>query len=171
MNFMTEEKIKTEIFRYEVTEGVSEYHAILRVTNPLLTYKEQVDFLLEAYSCLILTELSGAVAVFKRFFLSDAANQADYLLAMQPEGVDCALSIVEQPPLDGTKIALWVYLLKGVQTRTLPHGIYEVKHGAYRHLWMAGACNQAANSEYQTRLLLNDYVLQLGENGCRLADN
>ena len=171
MNFMTEEKIKTEIFRYEVTEGVSEYHAILRVTDPLLTYKEQVNFLLEAYSCLILTELSGAVAVFKRFFLSDAANQADYLLAMQPEGVDCALSIVEQPPLDGTKIALWVYLQKGVQTRALPHGIYEVKHGAYRHLWMAGACNQAANSEYQTRLLLNDYVLQLGENGCRLADN
>jgi enamine deaminase RidA (YjgF/YER057c/UK114 family) len=171
MNFMTEEKIKTEIFRYEVTEGVSEYHAILRVTNPLLTYKEQVDFLLEAYSRIIQTDLSGAVAVFKRFFLSDAANQADYLLAMQPEGVDCALSIVEQPPLDGTKIALWVYLQKGVQTRALPHGIYEVKHGAYRHLWMAGACNQAANSEYQTRLLLNDYVLQLGENGCRLADN
>ena len=171
MKFMTEGKIKTEIFRYEVTEGVSEYHVILRVTDSLLTYKEQVDFLLEAYSRIIQTDLSGAVAVFKRFFLSDAANQADYLLAMQPEGVDCALSIVEQPPLDGTKIALWVYLQKGVQTRALPHGIYEVKHGAYRHLWMAGACNQAANSEYQTRLLLNDYVMQLGENGCRLADH
>ena len=53
MNLMTEEKIKTEIFRYEVTEGVSEYHAILRVADPLLTYKEQVDFLLEAYSRLV----------------------------------------------------------------------------------------------------------------------
>ena len=109
---MMEEKIKTEIFRYEVVEGVSEYHAILRVLDPILTYQEQVTFLLEAYNRLILNELPGSVAVFKRFFLSDAANQADYLLAMQPEGVDCALSIVEQPPLDGTKIALWVYLQK-----------------------------------------------------------
>ena len=168
---MMEEKVKTEIFRYEMVEGVSEYHAILRVIDPVLTYQEQVAFLLEAYNHLILTDLLGSVAVFKRFFLSDAANQADYLMAMQPDGVDCALSIVEQPPLDGTKIALWVYLQKGVQTRSLPHGIYEVKHGAYRHLWMAGACNRASNSEYQTRLLLNDYVMQLGENGCRLADH
>ena len=166
-----EEKVKREIFKYEVAGGVSEYHAIFRVTDAFLTYHEQVAFLLEAYDHLLLTELSGAVAVFKRFFLSDAANQANYLLAMQPEVGDCALSIVEQPPLDGTKIALWVYLQKGVQTRALPQGIYEVKHGAYRHLWMAGACNLASNSEYQTRLLLNDYVMLLGENGCTLADH
>ena len=166
-----EEKVKREIFKYEVAGGVSEYHAIFRVTDAFLTYHEQVAFLLEAYDHLLLTELSGAVAVFKRFFLSDAANQANYLLAMQPEVGDCALSIVEQPPLDGTKIALWVYLQKGVQTRALPQEIYEVKHGAYRHLWMAGACNLASNSEYQTRLLLNDYVMQLGENGCTLADH
>lgn len=166
-----EKKVKTEIFKYEVAGGVSEYHAIFRVTDPFSTYHEQVAFLLEAYDHLLLTELSGAVAVFKRFFLSDAANQTDYLLAMQPEGEDCALSIVEQPPLDGTKIALWVYFQKGIQTRALPQGIYEVKHGAYRHLWMAGACNLASNSEYQTRLLLNDYVMQLEENGCTLADH
>ena len=79
---MMEEKVKTEIFRYDVVEGVSEYHAILRVVDPVLTYQEQVAFLLEAYNHLISTDLPGAVAVFKRFFLSDAANQADYLMAM-----------------------------------------------------------------------------------------
>ena len=171
ISLMKEEKVKTEVFRYEVAEGVSEYHAIFRVTNPFLSYQEQVTFLLEAYSRLVLTELSGAVAVFKRFFLSDAANQMDYLLAQQPEKEDCALSIVEQPPLDGTKIALWVYLQTGVQTGTLPNSIYEVKHSAYRHLWKAGAYNQAPDSEGQTRKLLNEYVMQLGENGCRLADH
>ena len=85
---MMEEKVKTEIFRYEVVEGVSEYHAILRVVDPVLTYQEQVAFLLESYNHLILNDLPGAVAVFKRFFLSDAANQANYLMAMQPDGVD-----------------------------------------------------------------------------------
>lgn len=165
------EQISTEIFRYEVQEGVSEYHAILRVTNPRLTYAEQVDSLLKAYDCLIVGELKGAVAVFKRFFVSDAANQANYLQALHAECSDCALSIIEQAPLDGTKVAMWVYLQKGVQTKTLKNGIYEVQHGAYRHLWMAGACNQAANSEYQMRIIFNDYVMQLLENGCSLAQN
>ena len=160
-----------EIFRYEVAEGVSEYHVMLHVTNSRLTYTEQVDTLLEAYHEMLDGELKGAVAVLKRFFLSDAANQADYLQAIHTEQSGCALSIVEQPPLDGTKVALWVYLQKNVQMKALPGGIYEVKHGEYRHLWMAGACNQASNSEYQMRLLLNDYVMQLLENGCSLAEN
>ena len=165
------EHTSIEIFKYEVPEGVCEYHAILRVTNPLLTYAEQVECLLGAYGRLLERELKGAVAVFKRFFLSDAANQANYLQALHAEHSDCALSVVEQPPLDGTKVAMWVYLQKGVQTKTLPNGIYEVSHGGYRHLWMAGASNQASNSEYQMRLLFNDYVMQLLENGCSLADN
>ena len=165
------ENTSIEIFRYEVPEGVSEYHAMLRVTNPRLTYMEQVDCLMEAYDQLMQGEMKGAVAVFKRFFVSDAANQANYLQALHAERSDCALSIIEQPPLDGSKVALWVYIQRGVQTKALANGIYEVKHGEYRHLWMAGACNQASNSEYQMRLLFNDYVMQLLENGCCLADN
>ena len=165
------ENTSIEMFRYEVPEGVSEYHAMLRVTNPRLTYMEQVDCLMEAYGQLMQGEMKGAVAVFKRFFVSDAANQANYLQALHAERSDCALSIIEQPPLDGSKVALWVYIQRGVQTKALANGIYEVKHGGYRHLWMAGACNQASNSEYQMRLLFNDYVMQLLENGCCLADN
>lgn len=161
----------TQLFRYETTSGVAEYHAILRITNPRLTYTEQVDLLHEAYTQLLNIELPGAVAVFKRFFLSDAANQANHLQATLVEHSDCALSIVEQPPLDGTKIALWVYLQKGVQTHTLPHGDYEVSHGEYRHLWSASNFNKASKSEYQTRLLLNDYVMRLAEQGCSLANN
>ncbi|MBQ7350085.1 MAG: hypothetical protein IJW56_04295 [Bacteroides sp.] len=165
------EQTSVELFSYEVKEGVSEYHVILRVTDPKLTYTEQVDSILKTYGELVKGELNGAVSVFKRFFLSDAANQADYLQALHTESSDCALSIIEQAPLDGTKVAMWAYLQKGVQTKVLSNGIYEVSHGAYRHLWMAGACNQASNSKYQMRLLFNDYVMQLLENGCCLADN
>ena len=67
-----------QLFKYEVTGGVSEYHAILRITNPRLTYAEQVEHLLAAYDTLVNDELQGAVAVFKRFFVSDAANQANH---------------------------------------------------------------------------------------------
>jgi enamine deaminase RidA (YjgF/YER057c/UK114 family) len=161
----------TQLFRYEVAGGVSEYHAMLRVTNPRLTFVEQIESLQAAYDHLVSNELPGAVAVLKRYFLSDAANQANILLATQVEHSDCALSIIEQPPLDGTKVALWVYLQTEVQTRTLPHGDYEVSHGGYRHLWSASNFNKASKSEYQTRLLLNDYVMRLAEQGCSLADN
>lgn len=128
------ENISIEIFKYEVQEGVSEYHAMLHVTRPHLTYTEQVDCLLKAYDEILTGELKGVVAVFKRYFVSDAANQTDYLQALHAECSDCALSIIEQPPLNGTKVALWVYLQKGVQTKALKNGIYEVSHGDYRHL-------------------------------------
>lgn len=160
-----------DVFKFEVENGVSEYHAMLRITNPRLTYGEQVDALLDAYEHLVTNELPGAVPVLKRFFLSDAANQTNHLLAALLECSNCALSVVEQPPLDGTKIALWVYLQKDVQVRTLPHGDYEVSHGAYRHIWSGYNFNKASKSEYQTRLLLNDYVLRLAEQGCSLAGN
>lgn len=166
-----EEQTLIKIARFEVPEGVSEYHVMVRVTDSHLTYTEQVEALLASYARLAEGELKGNCAVFKRFFLSDAANQTDYLLAMLAEDSDCPLSIVEQPPLDGSKVAMWAYLQKGVQVKALTKGIYEVKHGTYRHLWMAGACNRALNSECQMRLLFNDYVMQLLENGCSLANN
>ncbi|MDR9824542.1 hypothetical protein RCJ22_02855, partial [Vibrio sp. FNV 38] len=78
---------------------------------------------------------------------------------------------VEQAPLDGTKIALWVYLLTDVETRPLASELFEVRHGAYRHLWNASAHNMAANSEYQMRLLFNEYVMQLAQEGCTLEAN
>ena len=160
-----------EISRYEVQVGVSEYHVMIHVDNPRLTYAEQVESVLSAYTQLLEGELNGAVAVFKRFFLSDAANQSDYLQTLLMGQKACPLSMVEQPPLNGTKIALWVYLQKGVALKALSHGMYEVKHGAYRHLWMAGACHEVSDAEAQTRQLFDDYITQLQEQGCTLADH
>ena len=37
-----------------------------------------MNVVLDAYAALLKKELSGAVAVFKRYFLSDAANQDVY---------------------------------------------------------------------------------------------
>ncbi|MDE5702720.1 MAG: hypothetical protein K2I15_10215 [Bacteroides sp.] len=164
-------KTLTEIFRYEAGQGVSEFHVMIHSIQPEDTYQQQLSAVADAYNEVLTRELKEAVAVFKRCFLSDAANQADILQAFMAENSDCALSIVEQPPLNGTKIALWVYLQTDVQTRVLHNGLFEVKHGAYRQLWGGSAFNRAANSEYQTRLLLNDYVMQLMEQGCTLAND
>lgn len=166
------ETTSTRCFSFEPAAGVHEYHAILQVENPLLTYPEQLAAIQGAYSALLSDTLpNGSVAIMKRYFLSDAANQADLLVSEALESSDCALSVVEQPPLNGTKIALWAYFLTDVETKTLPNGLYEVKHGPYRHLWGAGAVNHAATSEYQTRLLLNEYIMQLALAQGTLAGN
>jgi len=157
-----------KIFSFQKGE-VNEYHVMIRVTDPTLPYQQQLDSILDAYQQLIGTHIRGAVAVFKRYFLSDAANQADEILAADTS--DCAKSVIQQAPLDGTKIALWAYLMTEVNTRLTDGGLYEVAHGAYRHLWNGSAHNLAANSEYQTRLLFNEYIMQLAQEGCKLSDN
>ena len=161
--------IRAQVTTFDETSGVSEHHVVMHVTNPRLTFQQQLDALLDAYNDLITKTLTGAVAVIKRYFLSDASNQADQVIAS--DSSDCAKSIIQQAPLNGTKIGLWAYLRKGVVTSVRPNGLYEVCHGCYRHLWNASAHNLAANSEYQTRLLFNEYVMQLTEEGCTLADN
>ena len=127
-------KVEVQIASFSNGNEVSEYHIILQGTQPTLTYKEQLNNLTDVYNSLLTGELKGASALFKRYFLSDAANQEEMLLAMTTEYSDCALSIVEQPPLNGTKIALWVYLQTDVQSRVLPNGLFEAIHGNYR-IW------------------------------------
>ena len=132
-------------------------------------FQQQLDAVFDCYEQLRAQELRGATAVIKRYFLSDVANQADEV--MLADTSDCAKSIIGQAPLDGSKIGLWVYLMTNTSTRLLPSGLYEASHGQFRHLWNASAHNTAQNSEYQTRLLFNEYIMQLAQEGCTLADN
>lgn len=167
------DKVEVQLSGYGAGQGTSEYHMMLSINDPLLTFQEQVSALMSAYDeMLAYEELAGAESVFRRYFLSDVINQADLLLAMKSEGSDCAVSLVQQAPLNGTKVAMWCYLVKGGDGgRMLPNGLFEFRHGAYRDLWSMGNVNKAANSEYQTRLLLGDYVMHLNVQGCRLASN
>ena len=147
---------------------VKEYQAMIHVCQHNIPFAQQLEAIMTAYSEL-LEVLPDVQAVFKRYFLSDAANQADEVIVN--DVTDCAKSIIEQPPLDGTKIALWVYLMTNVQTGIGKSGLYEVRHGAFCHLWNGSAHNMAANSEYQTRLLFNEYNMQLLEEDCTLEAN
>ena len=168
MNRIDFENAFAEVVCFDNGTEVREYQALIHVSNGKLPFAQQLEAVMNAYNGL-LDRLSDTQAVFKRYFLSDAANQADDIVVA--DMTDCAKSIIQQAPLDGTKVALWVYLMSGVQTRLSESGLYEVKHGVYRHLWNASAHNLAANSEYQMRLLFNEYVMQLAEEGCKLADN
>ena len=162
------ENARAEVICFDNGTEVREYQAIIHIANPRLAYAQQLEAILNAYDALR-TQFAGTQAVFKRYFLSDAANQADDIIAADLSL--CAKSIIQQAPLDGTKVALWVYLMSGVETQLNKSGLYEVRHGEFRHLYNASAHNLAANSEYQMRLLFNEYVMQLAEEGCKLSEN
>lgn len=166
---VTTDNALAEIFSFTSHGEVTEYQVMIHTNTVGLSFNQQLDAILDCYEHLKATELNGATAVLKRYFLSDVANQADDVLLAETS--DCAKSIIGQAPLDGSKIGLWVYLMTNVSSQQLPSGLYEVSHGDFRHLWNASAHNTAQNSEYQTRLLFNEYVMQLAQEGCTLADN
>ena len=162
------ENARADVICFDNGTEVKEYQAIIHVSQKRLTYLQQLEAVMNAYHGL-LDQFPDTQAVFKRYFLSDAANQADDIVVT--DVTDCAKSIIQQAPLDGTKVALWVYLMSNVQTGMTKSGLYEVRHGDFRHLYNASAHNLAANSEYQMRLLFNEYIMQLAEEGCTLSDN
>lgn len=67
----------------------------------------------------------GMTPVWKRWFLSDIANQYALLPADEP----CAVSHIQQPPLNGAKLAVWVVLQAGAGYRPLGDGVYADSRG------------------------------------------
>lgn len=168
---LTFDNAEARIFGFDNGTEVEEFHLVLSVTNPMLSYREQLEAIFSAYGEARKSLTSGAEPVFKRYFLSDASNQANELMNAERESTDCAVSIIQQPPLNGTKLALWVYLTTNMERKRLENGLFEARHGAYRHLWLANACDTSKNSETQTRILLENYVQHLENEGVLLADN
>ena len=164
-------KTRVQITSFETKKGITEYHIIFEQTDCLDDYTTQLQDLLKAYNQCV-GELPGnPTAVFRRYFLSDVTNQTALLMEEERSNPYCALSIVQQAPMNGTKIALWAWLQTGVQTQVLPSNLFEARHGNYRQLFGANLCNRAANSEYQTRLIFRDYIMQLTDAKCTLAAN
>jgi hypothetical protein len=89
-------------FWFDNGTEVKEHHVMIHADGCHRTFLQQLNAVLDAYNQLIEQELKGSTAVFKRYFLSDASNQADDVIMSDTS--DCAKSIIEQAPLDGSKI-------------------------------------------------------------------
>ena len=144
---------EVQITSFQSSKGITEYHIFFQQTDCMEDFHTQLQHIQDVYTRSV-EELSGnPAAIFRRYFLSDVTNQTDELMERERLFPYCALSIVQQAPMNGTKIALWAWLQTGMQTQVLPSGLFEAHHGAYGQLLGANQCNRAANSEYQTRLI------------------
>ena len=143
-------------------DAVSEYHLMITVTDPSLPYACQLKEVLDVYTRV--TE--GRTVHFRRFFLSDGANQAPLLEAALAPLPSVPTSIVQQAPLDGTRIALWVYCTSPM---AVPAGL--PAHNGYTHRWSGSMVCPGADSRAQMEGIFENYGDDLRKTGLSVASD
>lgn len=165
------DRVRAEFSVFAPEGGLRETHVVLHLSDGLLTFDEQLGALMAAREQVCGEECEGAKPVFERLFVSDAANQCSRIAKEWIDGKESAVSVVEQPPLDGTKVALWMWFMGDVQRRRIGGGeLYEVRQGAYRHLFGSGQHCLAESSEEEARSLLSAYAERLHEEKLTLEE-
>ena len=158
---------RIELTRF-VAGDVEETHAMLHVEAADELFVDQLHRLnLTLQEFMAQPETSCANMVFMRYFLSDATNQAPLIANTH----DCTVSFIQQPPLDGSKVALWIYILKGTDVSSM-NGSTVVSHNGYRHIWTMGLTNTSVDTSYmQTWKTMLSYIDTLKLFGATLKDN
>jgi len=174
MNYLTrlfsDYGVKAKIASFRKSGNTSEYHIMLQITNAVTDFQTQLDQIQVAYKDLLATLPDKELKpVFKRYFLSDAANQQSIVNISELNLPACAVSIVQQPPLDGSKIAMWVYLQS--DATVCMEGQCTTEHNGYKHFWLGGSVVANGNSESQTAHLFSTYDSSLNVHGCSLEHN
>ena len=138
-----------------MSTSVKEFHHIVRVSNPLTPFQDQLSDVLDK----VVTLSEGRQVFFLRFFISDAANQQDVLCkALEDKGIASA-SIIQQQPLDGSKIAAWLWTVEGDL------------NPAYVHKVTYGLVDDSCNSLEQMSAIFKDYEGELANDGMCVADD
>lgn len=128
--------------------GKRECHAMITVGDTSLDFGSQLKAVADEYAELTARH-AGLRPVFRRWFLSDAVNQASYI----PDDGVCATSIVEQPPLSLTKVALWVWMIEDAETERLEDGRYRVEALGHTHIF-EGGCRRPGMDPYHAMLFM-----------------
>ncbi len=158
-------------------------HSIIVSAPPDLPFARQLDALAQRYAEAVQSlRLDPSSAVFRRFFLSDAANQAAALrgsgLFSEPLESPVATSIVQQPPLPGGRIALHAYHIESDEAltkRELAPGHMLLEKRGLGHLWSTRLCSSLTQRQLsasaQTHEMFGKLIQTLADNGGTLADN
>ena len=151
-------------------ENASEFHAMIEGNNTLLDVEKQYTNIEYALKHLVENILPyTATPVLKRWFVSDAVNHKTFLQNENDNNI--AVSVVQQPPLSGAKVALWVYFAENVQVSNNGENAIVMERPAYKHLFDMQLHSHGENEFVQTEEIFNSYTEKLKQQGCTLADN
>lgn len=126
--------------------------------------------------------LSPESAIFRRILVSDVLNQAEAVnastLVNDPAAGPVAVSLVQQPPLPGHKIALLAYHVDGdssIAKRLLSPQHMVVDKAGLRHLWSTGLRSGRTDWDVscvdETTTVFRQLTETLAGKGGTLADN
>lgn len=159
--------VTMEFASFVPENGTAEWHVMLHVDPRVGGFASQLQRIYDAEEALLqMPEFQGAKYVLKRYFLSDSTNQQP----LMREENEVAISIIQQQPMDGSKIAAWLYLQRGAEVRN-ENGMVVVSNNGYQHLWKMGMCESTGDSAWQTEVVLKDYEQALQSFNATLADN
>lgn len=169
--YFDEEKVTVQFGIFEEGEGNEEYHIMFSHDASDSDFEKQLNEIVQALKKVIDTDVAeDANIIFKRYFLSDAANQYNCLSKNENNNCSYAVSAVQQPPLNGSKVALWVYLTKGMSPVRAGNYVLASRN-SYTHIWAAQMHGDGVTSHEQTENIFAGLNNMLVSEGCNLKDN
>lgn len=170
--------ITVETCTFYPKEGMAEMHAMLHVEPRGEQFPKQLERIYKGLESQEAKEAARNMSpVFMRYFLTDATNQAMFIRKEER----CAVSVIQQPPLDGSKVALWIYFIEGIEVKnevcpsddiaSIIGSTTIAEFGGHKHLWNMRMCVNEGDSYYQTEKLLTAYEENLAHYGANIADD
>jgi enamine deaminase RidA (YjgF/YER057c/UK114 family) len=160
--------VKLSWSKYEPKKGAAEFHVMVALTDSQLTAEEQFRMVDRSLDRLKQMEpFAKAGLVWKRYFVSDAVNQKQYIQSAFGE----AVSVIRQPPLNGTKLSLWAYLVEDVQMLQPDDGLFVMKRPNYSHLFHVQQHERNGNVYEQTQSVFHKYIRSLEDHHCNLKSH
>ncbi|GHT72419.1 hypothetical protein FACS189456_0870 [Bacteroidia bacterium] len=154
-----------EVSVFETAGGVAEYHAMVSLNNPQDDAARQYRNIETAIERLQQGERK--TLVLKRYFVSDAINHASLLA----HNDDVAVSIVQQPPLNGTKVAVWAYWVEACIVKSTGEDAVVMLRPHYQHLYSMQLHSHGEDEYIQTSEIFKHYSRQLELRQCSLRAN
>lgn len=143
----------TEHSKFHTGKGIGEYHAMI--------HADDFASLADGYASLLSSgEFIGCHAAMGRIFLNNYRIQKESALKFVSENQLENISIIGQPPLDGSEISLWLHFQQSIHVSPNYHEFRSV------------SMHSSSSGEYdQTKEILSDYISTLKDKGMTLADN
>jgi enamine deaminase RidA (YjgF/YER057c/UK114 family) len=174
---MKYEKIAWEDLAIEViisslddVKGDAEHHAVIHLRRPELSAEVQYQNMAAAEARLRKYGSVGrCTPVWKRYFVSDGANWERF----SGDGEDsAAMSVIRQPPLDGTEVTLWVYFVENGRFTRDSEGLTVLDRNTYKHLYHTQLhTHQRKGALAETEAIFETCAANLRRYRCTMKDH
>lgn len=158
-----------KVFRIQVDER-TEYQVALHPDSGN-SFAEQLDNLeLEYKQLLSDMKLGNETLVFAKVFVSDYLNQRDCMnehVLLKEHFSNCAVSVIEQPPLDGNKVNILLWLVQGVDLHKKRCGdLFTIQAGSFTHVFHTICCESSGEAlEEATEKAFETHQSLIGQSG------